>query len=76
MLYPWNDPTGNILITLNKMVSVALPFFRPSDGSDPNKNFLNAFQVSWVNMVTAGYREFSGGKSGKLGTLTPYIGGC
>ena len=69
----WNDPTGTIQTVLKYMLPVVIQYARPTDGSNGNKNFLNAFQKSWVNMVTAGYTEING-NSGKLGSLTNYNG--
>jgi len=67
----WNDPTGTLTAILNNMVPVVIKYSRPTDGSDPNLNFLKGFQTSWVNMVTAGYRE-TGNGCGKLGCLANY----
>lgn len=58
----WNDPTGNIMITLNELLPVATKY------AASNTAFLTAFESSWVNMVTAGYGTVDG-KGGKLGTL-------
>jgi hypothetical protein len=67
-LNAWNDPTGNIFVTLNQFVPTVLKFSKPTDGSNANTNFLKQFEVSWLKMVTAGYHEVDG-KKGKLGNL-------
>ena len=67
----WNDPTGTLTTVKNNLLPWVIKFARPTDGSNANTNFLLAFQTSWVNMVTAGYRE-TGNLCGKLGCLTNY----
>jgi len=67
----WNDPTGTLTTIKNNLLPWVIKFSRPTDGSNANSNFLQAFQTSWVNMVTAGYRE-TGKGCGKLGCLTNF----
>ena len=67
----WNDPTGTLTSIKNDLLPIVIKYSRPTDGSNANTNFLQGFQTSWVNMVTAGYRETANG-CGKLGCLTNY----
>lgn len=58
----WSDPTGHLDIVFNQMKPLMKMY------AANNKAFLNAFAISWVKMVTAGYGTVDGA-GGKLGSL-------